>query len=179
MHAYIWYASILWGLRHNLLWHQIPNFAQNSYCYIQCQVLFIYFRFFWLNTYWLGNCVDNCFIAYYYNQMTQVETVGATMVPISWTEMQCPLTGQIEKRKVAKASWYLRFPWRAISFDKYQVFNCFEKFLLWLYTVTWLMNEVLILVTVKGRTVKGWVVLVSLMFGLRETWHIFEKSPVI
>ncbi|XXG90700.1 hypothetical protein AAC387_Pa12g2404 [Persea americana] len=29
---------------------------------------------------------------------------GATMVPISWTEMQCPLTGQIEKRKVAKAS---------------------------------------------------------------------------
>ncbi|CAN1233906.1 Exosome complex component CSL4 [Linum perenne] len=29
-------------------------------------------------------------------------TAGATMVPISWTEMQCPLTGQIEKRKVAK-----------------------------------------------------------------------------
>ncbi|KAG0475990.1 hypothetical protein HPP92_012444 [Vanilla planifolia] len=28
---------------------------------------------------------------------------GATMVPISWTEMQCPLTGQIENRKVAKA----------------------------------------------------------------------------
>ncbi|ONI05037.1 hypothetical protein PRUPE_6G352700 [Prunus persica] len=27
---------------------------------------------------------------------------GATMVPISWTEMQCPLTGQIEHRKVAK-----------------------------------------------------------------------------
>ncbi|KAG6750711.1 hypothetical protein POTOM_045220 [Populus tomentosa] len=27
---------------------------------------------------------------------------GATMVPISWTEMQCPLTGQIEQRKVAK-----------------------------------------------------------------------------
>ncbi|CAD5190404.1 uncharacterized protein LOC135582985 isoform X2 [Musa acuminata AAA Group] len=27
---------------------------------------------------------------------------GATMVPISWTEMQCPLTGQVEKRKVAK-----------------------------------------------------------------------------
>lgn len=27
---------------------------------------------------------------------------GATMVPISWTEMQCPLTGQIELRKVAK-----------------------------------------------------------------------------
>ncbi|PKA66194.1 hypothetical protein AXF42_Ash006891 [Apostasia shenzhenica] len=26
---------------------------------------------------------------------------GATMVPISWTEMQCPLTGQVEKRKVA------------------------------------------------------------------------------
>ncbi|CBI28643.3 hypothetical protein VitviT2T_005236 [Vitis vinifera] len=27
---------------------------------------------------------------------------GATMVPMSWTEMQCPLTGQIEQRKVAK-----------------------------------------------------------------------------
>lgn len=27
---------------------------------------------------------------------------GATMVPISWTEMQCPLTAQIERRKVAK-----------------------------------------------------------------------------
>lgn len=27
---------------------------------------------------------------------------GGTMVPISWTEMQCPLTGQIEQRKVAK-----------------------------------------------------------------------------
>ncbi|XP_073122791.1 uncharacterized protein [Henckelia pumila] len=27
---------------------------------------------------------------------------GAAMVPISWTEMQCPLTGQIEQRKVAK-----------------------------------------------------------------------------
>lgn len=28
--------------------------------------------------------------------------IGGTMVPISWTEMQCPLTGQIEQRKVAK-----------------------------------------------------------------------------
>lgn len=27
---------------------------------------------------------------------------GATMVPVSWTEMQCPSTGQIEPRKVAK-----------------------------------------------------------------------------
>ncbi|KAL8557702.1 hypothetical protein ACS0TY_004975 [Phlomoides rotata] len=27
---------------------------------------------------------------------------GATMVPISWTEMQCPVTGGIEQRKVAK-----------------------------------------------------------------------------
>ncbi|KAJ0963674.1 hypothetical protein J5N97_028796 [Dioscorea zingiberensis] len=27
---------------------------------------------------------------------------GGIMVPISWTEMQCPLTGQIEQRKVAK-----------------------------------------------------------------------------
>ncbi|KAM0010476.1 putative nucleic acid-binding, exosome complex component CSL4 [Helianthus debilis subsp. tardiflorus] len=27
---------------------------------------------------------------------------GGTMVPVSWTEMQCPLTGQIEQRKVAK-----------------------------------------------------------------------------
>ncbi|KAE9448016.1 hypothetical protein C3L33_20086, partial [Rhododendron williamsianum] len=27
---------------------------------------------------------------------------SAAMVPISWTEMQCPLTGQIEQRKVAK-----------------------------------------------------------------------------
>lgn len=27
---------------------------------------------------------------------------GATMVPIGWTEMQCPLTGQVEQRKVAK-----------------------------------------------------------------------------
>ncbi|KAK1266992.1 hypothetical protein QJS04_geneDACA000063 [Acorus gramineus] len=30
--------------------------------------------------------------------------LGATMVPISWTEMQCPLTGQIEQRKVAKVN---------------------------------------------------------------------------
>ncbi|RZC87323.1 hypothetical protein C5167_041378 [Papaver somniferum] len=29
---------------------------------------------------------------------------GATMVPISYTEMQCPLTGQIEQRKVAKVN---------------------------------------------------------------------------
>uniref|UniRef100_A0A1D1YI13 Exosome complex component CSL4 n=1 Tax=Anthurium amnicola TaxID=1678845 RepID=A0A1D1YI13_9ARAE len=29
---------------------------------------------------------------------------GATMVPISWTEMQCSLTGQVEKRKVAKVA---------------------------------------------------------------------------
>ncbi|WVY95829.1 exosome complex component CSL4 [Vigna radiata var. radiata] len=29
---------------------------------------------------------------------------GATMVPVSWTEMQCPVTGQIEQRKVAKAA---------------------------------------------------------------------------
>ncbi|GAB2277230.1 hypothetical protein Dimus_011937 [Dionaea muscipula] len=29
-------------------------------------------------------------------------TTGATMIPISWTEMQCPLSGQIEPRKVAK-----------------------------------------------------------------------------
>ncbi|XP_024008812.1 exosome complex component CSL4 isoform X2 [Eutrema salsugineum] len=27
---------------------------------------------------------------------------GETMVPISWTEMQCPLSGQTEQRKVAK-----------------------------------------------------------------------------
>ncbi|KAJ6791118.1 exosome complex component CSL4 [Iris pallida] len=27
---------------------------------------------------------------------------GATMVPISWTEMKCPLTSQVEQRKVAK-----------------------------------------------------------------------------
>lgn len=27
---------------------------------------------------------------------------GETMVPISWTELQCPVTGQIEQRKVAK-----------------------------------------------------------------------------
>ncbi|KMZ65882.1 3-5 exoribonuclease CSL4 [Zostera marina] len=27
---------------------------------------------------------------------------GDTMVPISWTEMQCPTTGQVEQRKVAK-----------------------------------------------------------------------------
>ncbi|KAJ1409327.1 Nucleic acid-binding, OB-fold [Sesbania bispinosa] len=31
-------------------------------------------------------------------------TAGATMVPVSWTEMQCPLTGQIEQRKVAKVA---------------------------------------------------------------------------
>ncbi|XP_050940260.1 uncharacterized protein LOC103502755 isoform X2 [Cucumis melo] len=29
-------------------------------------------------------------------------TAGAEMVPISWTEMQCPVTGQIQQRKVAK-----------------------------------------------------------------------------
>lgn len=33
---------------------------------------------------------------------TELTCVGATMVPISWTEMQCPSTGQIEQRKVAK-----------------------------------------------------------------------------
>lgn len=27
--------------------------------------------------------------------------------PVSWTEMQCPLTGQIEQRKVAKAASWL------------------------------------------------------------------------
>ncbi|KAL5990298.1 hypothetical protein ACLOJK_011195 [Asimina triloba] len=32
---------------------------------------------------------------------------GGTMVPISWTEMQCPLTGQIEQRKVAKVECHL------------------------------------------------------------------------
>lgn len=30
--------------------------------------------------------------------------LGATMVPVSWTEMQCPLTGQVEQRKVAKVA---------------------------------------------------------------------------
>ncbi|XP_022988236.1 exosome complex component CSL4-like [Cucurbita maxima] len=29
-------------------------------------------------------------------------TAGSVMVPISWTEMQCPLTAQIQQRKVAK-----------------------------------------------------------------------------
>ncbi|XP_074307844.1 uncharacterized protein LOC141642800 isoform X2 [Silene latifolia] len=29
-------------------------------------------------------------------------SAGEKMVPISWTEMQCPVTGQIEQRKVAK-----------------------------------------------------------------------------
>lgn len=29
-------------------------------------------------------------------------SAGETMIPISWTEMQCPVTGQIEQRKVAK-----------------------------------------------------------------------------
>ncbi|GAV86224.1 EXOSC1 domain-containing protein/ECR1_N domain-containing protein [Cephalotus follicularis] len=29
-------------------------------------------------------------------------SAGATMIPISWTEMQCPSTGQIEQRKVAR-----------------------------------------------------------------------------
>lgn len=29
-------------------------------------------------------------------------TAGEMMIPISWTEMQCPVTGQIEQRKVAK-----------------------------------------------------------------------------
>ncbi|CAN7053335.1 hypothetical protein IGI04_028266 [Brassica rapa subsp. trilocularis] len=29
---------------------------------------------------------------------------GETMVPISWTEMQCPLSGQTEQRKVAKVA---------------------------------------------------------------------------
>ncbi|XAR65813.1 hypothetical protein NMG60_11011763 [Bertholletia excelsa] len=32
-------------------------------------------------------------------------TAGATMVPVSWTEMQCPLTGQVELRKVAKVGY--------------------------------------------------------------------------
>jgi len=30
------------------------------------------------------------------------DCAGETMVPISWTEMQCPLSGQTEQRKVAK-----------------------------------------------------------------------------
>lgn len=29
-------------------------------------------------------------------------TAGEPLIPISWTEMQCPMTGQIEQRKVAK-----------------------------------------------------------------------------
>ncbi|CAH9076331.1 unnamed protein product [Cuscuta europaea] len=29
---------------------------------------------------------------------------GATLVPINWTEMQCPLTGQVVNRKVAKVN---------------------------------------------------------------------------
>lgn len=34
---------------------------------------------------------------------------GETMVPISWTELQCPVTGQIEQRKVAKiGAWPLK-----------------------------------------------------------------------
>nr|KYP74517.1 3'-5' exoribonuclease CSL4 isogeny [Cajanus cajan] len=36
--------------------------------------------------------------------MLYILCLGATMVPVSWTEMQCPLTGQIEQRKVAKAA---------------------------------------------------------------------------
>ncbi|KAI4369461.1 hypothetical protein MLD38_017898 [Melastoma candidum] len=31
-------------------------------------------------------------------------TASETMIPINWTEMQCPLAGQIKKRKVAKVS---------------------------------------------------------------------------
>ncbi|KAK4366487.1 hypothetical protein RND71_014367 [Anisodus tanguticus] len=34
--------------------------------------------------------------------VTAESAAGGTMVPISWTEMQCPLTGQVEPRKVAK-----------------------------------------------------------------------------
>lgn len=31
------------------------------------------------------------------------------MVPISWTELQCPVTGQIEQRKVAKVgAWPMK-----------------------------------------------------------------------
>ncbi|KAL0927672.1 hypothetical protein M5K25_001870 [Dendrobium thyrsiflorum] len=36
------------------------------------------------------------------NEPTDQPDHRATMVPISWTEMQCPSTGQVEKRKVAK-----------------------------------------------------------------------------
>lgn len=41
---------------------------------------------------------DSCSV----NLMRWWFVAGATMVPISWTEMQCPLSGQIEQRKVAK-----------------------------------------------------------------------------
>lgn len=34
--------------------------------------------------------------------VSAVSAAGATMVPVSWTEMHCPLTGQVEQRKVAK-----------------------------------------------------------------------------
>ncbi|KAK4760337.1 hypothetical protein SAY87_005230 [Trapa incisa] len=34
--------------------------------------------------------------------ISAMSSAGETLVPISWTEMQCPLTGQIEQRKVAK-----------------------------------------------------------------------------
>ncbi|CAA7403278.1 unnamed protein product [Spirodela intermedia] len=34
----------------------------------------------------------------------QSSAAGAAMVPISWTEMQCPVTGQVEQRKVAKVT---------------------------------------------------------------------------
>ncbi|KAJ7532577.1 hypothetical protein O6H91_13G010600 [Diphasiastrum complanatum] len=34
--------------------------------------------------------------------VSAMSVAGATMVPISWQEMQCPLTNQTEPRKVAK-----------------------------------------------------------------------------
>ncbi|KAL9341805.1 hypothetical protein Peur_065130 [Populus x canadensis] len=52
---------------------------------------------------------------------------GATMVPISWTEMQCPLTGQIEQRKVAKVGKEVRLEF-ATSEDSSDF--CLELFML-------------------------------------------------
>ncbi|KAK8947599.1 hypothetical protein KSP40_PGU020241 [Platanthera guangdongensis] len=39
------------------------------------------------------------------------------MVPISWTEMQCPSTGQIEMRKVAKSPHSLGHSYKHLAAD--------------------------------------------------------------
>jgi len=63
---------------------------------VHCGILFYISICLFLENTWLNQVVPQ-FVVHFF-------CLGATMVPVSWTEMQCPVTGQIEQRKVAKAA---------------------------------------------------------------------------